>query len=129
MNENENKNDDQSTSRRGFIQTTATAAVGAHMTLRQPFAQAATSANDTLKVGLVGCGRRGRGAAIQALKADANTRLVALGDAFEDQIDATLKTFEQHGGEVADRLDIPKQRCFVGFDAYQQVIDCADVIL
>ena len=129
MNENENQNNGRSTSRRGFIQSTATAAVGAHLAMRQQFVQAAPSTNDTLRVGLVGCGRRGRGAAIQALKADTHTRLVALGDVFEDQIDASLKTFEQHGGEVEDRIDIPKQHCFAGFDAYQQVIDCVDVVL
>ena len=118
------------TSRRRFIKNTATAAVGASLALHNESTCAAPTTDDTIRVGLVGCGGRGRGAAVQALMADANTRLVALGDAFADQIESTLQVFKQNAGEVADRIDVPKQRCFVGFDAFQQVIDSdVDVVL
>jgi myo-inositol 2-dehydrogenase/D-chiro-inositol 1-dehydrogenase len=85
--------------------------------------------NAELRIGLVGCGGRGSGAAAQALRADPNTRLVAVGDAFADRVEGAL------GGllgdtEVAARVDVPTERRFVGFDAYKQVIDAdVDVVL
>ena len=83
----------------------------------------------TLKVGLVGCGGRGTGAAAQALQADANVKLVALGDAFTDRLQTSLATLQKQK-EVAHKIDVAPDRCFVGFDAYQNVLDCGvDVVL
>jgi predicted dehydrogenase len=131
MQKNEKYNSDQYTSRRKFIKNTATAAVTAKLALGSKFVQTAHAAgSDTLKVGLVGCGGRGRGAAIQALKADPHTQLVALGDVFDDQIESCLKILKRHAGDLAGRIDAPKERCFVGFDAYQGVLDSGiDVVL
>ncbi len=87
-------------------------------------------AGDSLKVGLVGCGGRGTGAAVQALTADKGNALVAMGDAFPDQIESsysTLKSAEIPG--LAERVDVPPDRRFVGFDAYKRVIDEVDVVL
>src|SRR5262249_1463047 len=83
---------------------------------------------DLLKVGLIGCGGRGTGAIINALKADPNVKLVAMGDAFEDRLKESLERLKQNG-EVAGKVDVPPERRFVGFDAYQQVIAVADVVL
>jgi predicted dehydrogenase len=83
--------------------------------------------SDRLKVGLVGCGGRGTGAAEQALTADKNVTLVALGDAFEDRLAESLSTLK--GSNVGAQVDVPKDRQYVGFDAYKHVIDESDVVL
>jgi len=81
-----------------------------------------------LKIGLVGCGGRGTGAAVQALTANAGNSLVAIADVFEDQTEKC----QQHllgVKEIADQVQIPKENMFVGFDAYQKVIREVDVVL
>ncbi|MBL6720214.1 MAG: Gfo/Idh/MocA family oxidoreductase [Planctomycetes bacterium] len=83
---------------------------------------------ETLSVGLVGCGGRGGGAAVNALRADPNVKLVALGDAFPDFLTAKLGSLKAIG-DIADRIDVPEDRQFVGFDAYKGVIDSCDVVL
>lgn len=83
---------------------------------------------ETLNVGLVGCGGRGGGAAVNALRADPNVKLVALGDAFPDFLTSKLGSLKAIG-DIADRIDVPEDRQFVGFDAYKGVIDSCDVVL
>jgi predicted dehydrogenase len=83
---------------------------------------------DTLRVGLIGCGGRGTGAANQALNADKNVVLTAMADAFEDRLKSSLENLKK--AAVADRVKVEPGRCFVGFDAYQKVIDSGvDVVL
>jgi predicted dehydrogenase len=112
--------------RRRFLQ--ASAATAAASTLAQvPFVHA--DSNDTIRVGLIGCGGRGTGAAAQALKADRNVRLVAMGDAFRDRLEFSLRGLRRDS-ELADKIDVPAERQFTGFDAYQQVIGSGvDVVL
>ena len=78
-----------------------------------------------LKAGVIGCGGRGSGAAIDFLNAGPNLQIVALGDTFKDRVDSCkAKILKEKGQEVAE------DRCFVGFDAYQKVIDSGvDVII
>ncbi len=78
-----------------------------------------------IKAGLIGCGGRGSGAAVQFLSAGPNLQIVALGDTFKDRLDSCrAKILKEKGQEV------PLENCFVGFDAYQKVIDSGvDVIL
>jgi predicted dehydrogenase len=83
---------------------------------------------DALRMGLIGCGSRGTGAAAQALRADQNVKLVALGDAFEDRLQGSLATLRKDGG-VAGKIDVRPDDCYVGFDAYKKVIACCDVVL
>ncbi|WP_435018709.1 Gfo/Idh/MocA family protein [Tundrisphaera sp. TA3] len=90
-------------------------------------ANAYAGGSDTLKIGLVGCGGRGTGAAEQALTADPGNRLVAMGDAFPDQIESSFSTLK--GSAVAERVDVPSDARFSGFDAYKNVIDAVDVVL
>ena len=81
----------------------------------------------TLKVGLIGCGGRGSGAASQALNADPNVVLTAMGDAFADQLQKSLQSLEKSCG---DKVKVTPDTCFVGLDAYQKVIDSGvDVVL
>ena len=83
--------------------------------------------SSTIKVGLVGCGGRGTGAAEQALTADSGTRLVAMADVFADRLQESLSALK--GSSVGPRVDVPKDRQYSGFDAYKQVIDQVDVVL
>ncbi len=71
-----------------------------------------------LKAGLIGCGGRGTGAAINFLSAGPNLQIVALGDTFQDRIDACRAAIKKEKGQ-----DVPVENCFVGFDAYQKVLD------
>jgi predicted dehydrogenase len=119
----------ESVSRRQFLKSTAAAAAGPVLTRRGRAAQAGTSPGDTLRVGLIGCGGRGTGAAAQALAADNNVRLVALGDAFRDRIEGCRETLGKQS-DIAAKVDVPEDRCFVGFDAYEQVLASGvDVVL
>jgi predicted dehydrogenase len=111
------------TSRREFLTTAALAGTLAAL----PQVHAAGS--DVLRVGLVGCGGRGTGAATQALNAEANVKLVAMADAFEDRLEQSLGTLKQDP-RVGDKVDVASERRFVGFDAYQKLLDSGvDVVL
>ena len=117
-------------SRRQFLKTTSllAAATGSTSVLSHA-ATVHAGGSDLLKIGLVGCGGRGTGAALNALQADKNIKLTAMADAFEDRISLSLETL-QRDAEAEGKLDIPKERQFVGFNAYQQLIDSdIDVVL
>ncbi len=78
-----------------------------------------------LKAGLIGCGGRGTGAAINFLNSGPNLQITALGDLFQHRIDNCRKTLKD-----TNDVDIPDSNCFTGFDAYQRVIESdVDVIL
>src|SRR5437773_8146028 len=95
-------------SRRDFLKT---ATAGAALAVA-PHVHAA--GGDTLRVGLIGCGGRGTGAASQALRADRNVKLTALGDVFKDRLDGSLSTLRKDE-KIAGKIDVPAERCFVGF--------------
>src|SRR5262249_50086514 len=83
--------------------------------------------SNVIKVGLVGCGGRGTGAAEQACSAGDDVRLVALGDAFRDRIDEKRELLRE---SVGSKFAVKDENCFVGFDAYQGVIQSGvDVVL
>ena len=84
--------------------------------------------DDVLRVGLVGCGGRGTGAALNALLADPDARLVALADAFADHLESCHATLAGTP-EIAERVDVPPERRFVGWDGFRGVIDTCDVVL
>ena len=114
-------------SRRGFLEKSAILAAGTAAGLS--LARSAHAAgDDVIKIGLIGCGGRGCGAAVNALGADPNTRLVAMGDAFADMLERGLKNLKTT--PVADRVTVEKDRCFVGLDAYQKVLQSGvDMVL
>lgn len=134
------------TTRREFLKTSGTAAVVS--ALAGPFILAprssAADAGGVLKVGLIGCGGRGSGAARQALNADPNAVLVAMGDAFGDRLQSSLKALSERPAapknkktaaaeaepNVSDRVKVTPDKCFVGLDAFQKVIDSGvDVVI
>lgn len=113
------------TSRREFLKVSATVAAGTAGLALSRSVHAAGS--DVLRVGLIGCGGRGTGAAANALAADPQTRLTALADVFPEKVEHTLKVIS---GQYEDRVDVPPERRFSGFDAYQKLIASGvDVVL
>ena len=81
-----------------------------------------------LKISVVGCGGRGTGAAVQALRADKNVELVALCDAFEDRLERSLNAIiDELDGEMD--IKVKDKNKFVGFDGYKKAIDLADVVI
>ncbi len=116
---------DAQPNRRSFLMnTTAAVATTASLSLIQ---NAHAAGSDKLKVGLIGCGGRGTGAAEQALTADKNTELYAMADAFEDRLEESLSALKS--SPVAERVAVPKDRQYTGFDGYKSVIDQCDVVL
>jgi predicted dehydrogenase len=91
----------------------------------------AFAGDDLIRVGLIGCGGRGTGAAANALRADKNVKLVAMGDAFADRIEDSLNalTKGKETRDVAPKVDVKADAKFVGFDAYKEVIARSDVVL
>ena len=83
--------------------------------------------NDELRVGLIGCGGRGSGAAVNALQADPQAKLVAMGDVFPEPLAGSLNGLKR--SQVADRVVVDEEHRFVGFDAYKKVIESCDVVL
>src|SRR5881296_3700876 len=100
------------TSRREFLK--ASTAVVAGGALAGELTGAYAAGADVLRVGLIGCGRRGTGAAAQALKADKAVKLFALADAFEDHLQKSLATLTKDEA-IADKIDVTPERRFVGF--------------
>ncbi len=94
-------------------------------------APAGVPQHGTLRIGVIGCGGRGTGAAVQALMADPNVILVAMGDVFADRLESSLKGIsDEMGDQAAARVQVPPERRFVGFDAHEQVIGSGvDVVL
>src|ERR1041385_5914617 len=117
-------------SRRTFLKNTSTAVAGSALLgslAAERFAYGA-AADDTLKIALVGCGGRGSGAANQALSTYpiGPVKLVAMADVHEDRLASSLANLEK---QHADRVDVPKDRQFLGFDAYKKAIALADVAI
>ncbi len=104
--------------RRDVLKTSAVLSGAAIMSsLGTNFAHAAGS--DVLKVGLIGCGGRGTGAGRDCAKASPRTRIVAMGDLFQDRLDKSRTNL----AELGEQFKVTNDSAFVGFDAYKQVID------
>src|SRR5687767_3158525 len=98
----------QTISRRQFVKT-STLALGATVALSR--ARAQVSPGETLRIGLVGCGGRGTGAAADALHADGNLKLVAMGDIFPDRLKSSLQTLSKQ--DIAKKIDVPEKNHFI----------------
>ena len=117
--------------RRRFIKSSGAALLYGTAALNLGFPNSLFAGNngnkETLRVGLIGCGGRGTGAAVQALNADPDVVLYAMADAFEDRLASSLEVMRKAHGQ---RVKVDKERQFVGFDAYQKLIDSGvDVVL
>ncbi|MCX6577695.1 MAG: Gfo/Idh/MocA family oxidoreductase [Candidatus Aminicenantes bacterium] len=82
--------------------------------------------SDTIRIGVVGCGGRGTGAAIDCLNAAPGVEIVAMGDLFMDRIDSSLKRIKE---THPDKVKVTKDKCFTGFDNYLKVAACPEVNL
>ena len=107
-------------SRRDFIKTTAAATAGASVGLMASGNYAYAAGSDTLRVGLVGCGGRGTGAARDAAIAAPGVEIYAMGDLFEDRLEESKQLLQE---AVGDALNVTESRSFTGFENYEGVID------
>lgn len=98
--------------RRQFLSATATAGL--------------FTGSGAIRTGIIGCGGRGEAAGLNALKAGADVRIVALADLLRDRADEVRARLRS---EAPDQVDIPNDRIFSGFDAYRHVIEASDVVL
>src|SRR4051794_13337600 len=116
-------------SRRDFLKTTTAAAGAALTTTVLPAGGVYAAGSDLIRVGLIGCGGRGSGAAENVLRSARNVIVTALGDAFQDRLEGcrnrlTALAREDEGiKELGNKVDLPEGRCFVGLDAYKKVLD------
>lgn len=123
---------DNKTSRRKFVQQSSLIAGGL---IAAPFlgnANFFSGSAGTIKVALIGCGGRGTGAAIQALSTKQNVQLVAMADAFKDRLDSCYKAITGNLAESGidkNKVNVPEDRKFTGFDAYEKAIALADVVI
>ncbi len=107
-------------SRRRFLQTSSGA-------VALPFLAGAYAAgSDTIRVGVIGCGGRGAGAAMNAMTAEKTVRIVALGDLLMDRVHEKRTTLRER---YPEQMDVSEDHCFSGFDAYRGVIEASDVVL
>ncbi len=116
------------TDRRSFLKGSTAAVVGGSLAATLGSARMAhASSDDTLKVGLVGCGGRGNGAAMNASRADEHVQITAIADIFEDRAENAHRILQRQLGE---KYAVPDDQVFHGFDGYKQVIDAdVDVVL
>ncbi|MBE7175400.1 MAG: Gfo/Idh/MocA family oxidoreductase [Mucilaginibacter polytrichastri] len=112
--------------RRAFLKNSALLAGGAALST-MPFSPVYAEAKDEIKIALIGCGDRGTGAATQALSTKFKLKLVAMGDAFKDRLDNSHSLLLQKFGK--EKIAVPEDKKFVGFDAFKKAIAEADVVL
>src|SRR5450759_4821888 len=126
----------QNIDRRKFIERTALAGIGLASagalitackrkpdvkTLGLPPILKGAPKGKKLRAGLVGCGARGTGAAINFISAGPDLEIIALADVFQDKIDACRERF------ASFNLPIPAENCFVGFDGYKKLMALPDI--
>ena len=131
MKKSDPSQEDSPISRRGFLKTTSTAVAGGAILGALPVERFAHGASPgtNINVALVGCGGRGSGAAVQALKTEGEVKLVAMADAFKNQLDGSLRNLEGQFKDRPERIQVAEENKFVGFDAYKKAIAQADVVI
>jgi len=125
---NDSSSQKPAASRRDFMKTSAVAggALAANLTM---LTNVHADGSDEIKIGLIGCGGRGTGAADNALHAAPHVKVFAMGDAFKDRLEGCHKTLtnlvekESRITELGNSVDVPPERRFVGLDAFEKVIN------
>jgi predicted dehydrogenase len=126
--------DDTGFSRRDFIRTSALVgaaattlgwaggcAAGRRGPRTTPFFPEVEGPTDLIRVGVIGCGGRGTGAAINCVDSSRNVEIVALGDLFEDRLNGSRAHLEK---DRPGHCKLTDDTCFVGFDAFKRVLAC-----
>ena len=113
--------------RRDFLKTSALVGGALASELSFPNVSRGAGNSDKLRIGLIGCGGRGTGAASQALKADSNVQLVAMGDAFPDAIERSLSNLTKNVS--AEKINVKPELRFSGLDAYKKVLENVDLVV
>jgi myo-inositol 2-dehydrogenase / D-chiro-inositol 1-dehydrogenase len=111
-------------SRRDFVRSSA--AIGAGVAGLGLARSAHAAGSDVIRIGVVGCGGRGTGAAANAMDADPGVRLVAMSDLFADRVRGRRNALK---AQKAEQVQVDDEHCFDGMDGYKQVIDAVDVVL
>ncbi len=125
-----NLNQSLSATRRKFVQSSAVASGALATAVHFPHVANAAAAGDKIKIGWVGCGGRGTGAANQALDADSNLVMWSMGDIFQDKIDSGLESLKKEQAKNPEKVSVAPERQFTGLDAFQKVINSGvDVVL
>ena len=114
---------ESSVTRRDFVRTAAAASIAA--TFPASFSVFAQG-SDTIKVGVIGCGGRGTGAALDCLKADPGVEIVALGDLVPDRVESSFARLTK---EFPNRVKVPAGNRFTGFDNYKGVLSVPGINL
>lgn len=104
-------------SRRDFMKASAVVSVAGVAGMKGAYA----AGSDKIRIGVVGCGGRGRHDSTKCLQSDGNIELVAMGDMFQDRLDATRKGLK---ADLGSKVKVTDETCFIGFDAYKKVLAC-----
>jgi len=114
--------------RRAFMKRSAAVAVAGTLGSSLAVPRSAHAAgDDTLKVGVIGCGGRGSGAAVNAMQADENVKLTAMADLFPDRVE---KSRDLLAKRLKEKFAVTDETCFCGFDAYKDVMKTdVDVVI
>ena len=108
------------TDRRDFLKGAVATAAVAGLAPGLVGGMGPVSGSDEIRVGLIGCGGRGSGAADNCANAADGVKIVAMADLFRDRLESS----RSHLMSLGDRIDVPDERCFVGFDAYEKLLAC-----
>ncbi len=114
--------------RRTFVKQATVIGAGIALSSLPVSAFAHAAGKDEIRVSVVGCGGRGTGAAAQAIKADPGVRLVAMADAFRDNVEKSLANLMENPAN-REAIMVTPETMFDGFDAYKRAIDMSDVVI
>ena len=121
---NEKKDAILGMTRRDFIKTTSVASMATLAAAVSGSSGRCAGGSDTIRIGVIGCGGRGTGAAIDAVNSAPGVEILALFDPFQDRIDGSLKTLRE---KVPAALKIKPERCFTGLDGYKKLLAIEDI--
>jgi predicted dehydrogenase len=123
---NEKKDEILGMTRRDFIKTTSVASMATLAAAVSGSGGLFAAGADTVRVGVIACGGRGTGAAIDCMNAAPGVEVVALADLFADRVQSSLARLKE---KHADKVKVTPDKCFAGFDAYQKVCALPEVNL
>ncbi len=121
---NEKKDTIFGMTRRDFIKTTSVASMATLAAAVAGSSGRCAGGSDAIHVGVIGCGGRGTGAAIDAVNSAPGVEILALFDPFQDRVDKSLKTLLE---KVPAAVKVTPETCFTGFDGYKKLLAIKDI--